>query len=61
MSTFLKLDIFRKLPKDLSEPTFCGAIGKCNKLTHSYPTVYSVSLMFCCLDLAHDYRAQLLH
>jgi len=24
----LKLDIFRKLPKDLTEPTFCGAIGK---------------------------------
>ena len=23
---FLKLDIFRKLPKDLTEPTFCGAI-----------------------------------
>ena len=28
MSTFLKLDVFRKLPKDLSEPTFCGAVGK---------------------------------
>lgn len=26
MSAFLKLDIFRKLPKDLTEPTFCGAV-----------------------------------
>lgn len=26
MSSFLKLDIFRKLPKDLTEPTFCGAV-----------------------------------
>lgn len=24
----LRLDIFRKLPKDLTEPTFCGALGK---------------------------------
>jgi hypothetical protein len=24
MDSFLKLDIFRKLPKDLTEPTFCG-------------------------------------
>ena len=22
------MDIFRKLPKDLTEPTFCGALGK---------------------------------
>lgn len=28
MSAFLKLDIFRKLPKDLTEPTFCGGVGK---------------------------------
>jgi len=26
MSALLKLDVFRKLPKDLSEPTFCGAV-----------------------------------
>lgn len=26
MSALLKLDVFRKLPKDLTEPTFCGAI-----------------------------------
>ena len=26
MSAFLKLDVFRKLPRDLTEPTFCGAI-----------------------------------
>ena len=26
MSSFLKIDIFRKLPKDLTEPTFCGAV-----------------------------------
>ena len=24
---FLKLDFFRKIPKDLTEPTFCGALG----------------------------------
>lgn len=23
---FMRLDVFRKLPKDLTEPTFCGAI-----------------------------------
>ena len=23
---FLKIDIFRKLPRDLTEPTFCGAV-----------------------------------
>ena len=28
MSAFLKLDVFRKLPKDLTEPTTCGGIGK---------------------------------
>ena len=28
MQSLLKLDIFRKLPKDLSEPTFCGALCK---------------------------------
>lgn len=27
MKSFAKLDIFKKLPKDLTEPTFCGAIG----------------------------------
>lgn len=26
MSAFLKLDVFRKLPKDLTEPTTCGAM-----------------------------------
>lgn len=26
MSAILKLDVFRKLPKDLTEPTFCGAV-----------------------------------
>ena len=26
--SFVRLDIFRKLPKDLTEPTFCGAFGK---------------------------------
>ena len=25
--SFVRLDIFRKLPKDLTEPTFCGALG----------------------------------
>lgn len=28
MKQILALDIFRKLPKDLSEPTTCGAICK---------------------------------
>lgn len=28
MKTFAKMDIFRKMPKDLTEPTFCGAFGK---------------------------------
>jgi hypothetical protein len=28
MKSILKIDVFRKLPKDLTEPTFCGAIGK---------------------------------
>lgn len=28
MDAFLKLDIFRKLPRDLTEPTFCGGLGK---------------------------------
>jgi hypothetical protein len=27
MNSFKWLDIFRKLPKDLTEPTFCGALG----------------------------------
>jgi hypothetical protein len=26
MDVFMKLDIFRKLPRDLTEPTFCGAL-----------------------------------
>lgn len=26
MQSVYKLDIFRKLPKDLTEPTFCGAL-----------------------------------
>jgi hypothetical protein len=26
--SFIKFDIFRKMPKDLTEPTFCGALGK---------------------------------
>ena len=27
--SFLKqFDIFRKMPRDLTEPTFCGALGK---------------------------------
>lgn len=26
MSTFLKIDLFRRLPRDLTEPTFCGAL-----------------------------------
>ena len=28
MSAFLKLDVFRSLPKDLTEPTFCGGVSK---------------------------------
>ena len=32
---FLKLDLFKKLPNDLTEPTFCGALGKPKfQLTH---------------------------
>jgi hypothetical protein len=31
-SVFLKLDLFKKLPNDLTEPTFCGAIGKSHLL-----------------------------
>jgi hypothetical protein len=27
-ANFLKIDIFKKIPKDLTEPTFCGAVGK---------------------------------
>ena len=27
-SYFLKLDVFRKMPKDLTESTFCGALRK---------------------------------
>lgn len=26
--SFMRFDVFRKMPKDLTEPTFCGAIGK---------------------------------
>lgn len=26
-NSFVKLDVFRKMPKDLTEPTFCGALG----------------------------------
>lgn len=26
LSSFKKFDIFRKMPRDLTEPTFCGAI-----------------------------------
>ena len=28
MNSFKWIDLFRKLPKDLTEPTFCGALGK---------------------------------
>ena len=28
MNSFKWIDIFRQLPKDLTEPTFCGALGK---------------------------------
>ena len=28
LAKVLEIDIFRKLPKDLSEPTTCGAICK---------------------------------
>ena len=36
-STFLKLDLFKKLPSDLTEPTFCGALGK--------PLIFATSLV----------------
>lgn len=31
-AAFFRFDIFRKLPRDLSEPTFTGAIGNHNLL-----------------------------
>jgi hypothetical protein len=47
---FKKVDIYRKLPKDLSEPTFFGAI--CNILTYSiqYPSFVDLFLL-CCSSL----------
>lgn len=26
-SVFKQFDIFKKMPRDLTEPTFCGALG----------------------------------
>lgn len=46
MKQILSLDVFRKLPKDLSEPTCCGAI--CKKLSDCYESLthFLLSLFF---------------
>jgi hypothetical protein len=43
---FAKLDFFRKMPKDLTEPTFCGAIGK-HLDTLGYSTLYNIVSTVC--------------
>ena len=55
MSAFLKLDVFRSLPKDLTEPTFCGGISKFildfnQGLTTSFYYSFTVS-MICSITL----------
>lgn len=32
-NSFMRFDVFRKMPKDLTEPTFFGAIGTFPALT----------------------------
>jgi len=46
MSAFLKLDVFRKLPKDLSEPTFCGAVVS---------VVCAIALVLLTITEVHNY------
>lgn len=36
-NSFIKFDVFRKMPKDLTEPTLCGALG--NFIYYSYYVV----------------------
>jgi hypothetical protein len=38
--SFIRFDVFRKMPKDLTEPTFCGAIGNYLGLLNSYYSVF---------------------
>lgn len=42
--SMLKLDVFRKMPKDLTEPTFCGAVGK--KYLHLIFLLFSFYAMY---------------
>ena len=44
MSAFLKLDVFRSLPKDLTEPTFCGGVSKCNSCFNRGLTLFFYSV-----------------
>jgi len=54
--TFVRLDIFRKLPKDLTEPTFCGALGMpAIKNTYSFLRLYCASS-----SVVHDRSWQIL-
>ena len=42
MNNFMRFDVFRKMPKDLTEPTFFGAIGK----KREYLKIYSVNPVY---------------
>lgn len=44
--SFRKFDIFKKLPKDLTEPTFCGALSTHKTILRYY--YYSVYSMHSC-------------
>lgn len=46
MSALLKLDVFRSLPKDLSEPTFCGAVGKFIYIHQGYFLTKNSSILY---------------
>lgn len=41
MNNFMRFDVFRKMPKDLTEPTFFGAIGKKRQIL-MFPSVNPV-------------------
>ena len=64
MSAFLKLDVFRKLPKDLTEPTTCGAMGK-SKVLHNNTLAncdnFSLNSVCNRLGIPHCNRDQNLH
>ncbi len=59
--TFASFDIFKKMPKDLTEPTFCGALGTHKFFIYLLTFSYSFNYLYFTTSYSLLHRNQCLH